>query len=42
METQLDRGEEECPLTSQNKTDNTEEWMDKDMKKFYMVRLKGD
>jgi len=42
METQLDRGEEECPPTTKKKSNTTEEWRDKDMKEFYMVRLGGD
>jgi len=41
MGTQLDRGKE-CHLTSPKKSNTMEEWMDKDMKQFYMVRLKGD
>ena len=42
METQLDKGEDEYPLALQKKSNTMEEWMDKDMKNFYMVQLKGD
>lgn len=42
MERNLDRAEEENPPYPTKRSNATEEYMDRDLKEFYMIHVGGD